>query len=66
MTFVKNGCDITQRKMNGNKFKPKNPIFYVLSNFEIYFKMPFEEKIETFVSKKCFFLMFQIKQKKMK
>ena len=54
MTFVKNGCDITQRKMNGNKFKPKNPILYVLSNFErclmfihlIYFKMPFEEKIE--------------------
>ena len=28
-----------------------------------YFKMPFEEKIEKFVSKKCFFLMFQIKQK---
>ena len=23
--------EVTQRKMNGNKFKPKNPIFYVLA-----------------------------------
>ena len=29
----------------------------------LFFKMTFEEKIEKFINKKCFFLMFQIKQK---
>ena len=30
-SFIPKKYDLTQRKMNGNKFKPKNPILYVLA-----------------------------------